>query len=66
MGLQVIGAGVGRTGTASLKIALEKLGLGRCYHMSEVLADPDHIAHWIDVAAGNAAWIGSSTTLARR
>jgi Sulfotransferase domain len=33
MGLEVIGAGVGRTGTTSLKVALEQLGLGPCYHM---------------------------------
>ena len=34
--LQVIGAGCGRTGTASLKKALEILGLAPCYHMREV------------------------------
>ena len=33
MGLKVIGAGLGRTGTMSLKIALEKLLGGPCYHM---------------------------------
>ncbi len=42
--LQVIGAGLGRTGTTSLKVALEQL-LGKpCYHMLEVRerpADPD-------------------------
>jgi Sulfotransferase domain len=32
----VIGAGFGRTGTMSLKVALEELGFGPCYHMSEV------------------------------
>ena len=36
-GLKIIGAGFGRTGTASLKAALEALGFGPCYHMSEVL-----------------------------
>ena len=36
MGLKVIGAGLGRTGTASLKVALEQLGFGPCYHMGEV------------------------------
>ncbi len=44
MGLRVIGAGLGRTGTASLKAALEELLGGRCYHMFEVRnrpADPD-------------------------
>jgi hypothetical protein len=34
--LEVIGAGFGRTGTMSLKVALEELGFGPCYHMREV------------------------------
>jgi hypothetical protein len=38
MPIQVIGAGLGRTGTLSLKAALEALGFTRCYHMVEVLA----------------------------
>jgi hypothetical protein len=37
MGLQVIGSGFGRTGTMSLKRALEQLGFGPCHHMEEVL-----------------------------
>ncbi len=36
MTLQVIGASLGRTGTLSLKLALERLGFGPCYHMVEV------------------------------
>ena len=36
MAIEVIGAGFGRTGTLSLKHALEQLGFGRCYHMMEV------------------------------
>ena len=36
MTLKVIGAGVGRTGTHSLKIALEQLLGGPCHHMVEV------------------------------
>jgi len=36
MTLKVIGAGFGRTGTMSLKLALEQLGFGPCYHMAEV------------------------------
>jgi len=46
MSLTLIGAGFGRTGTASLKIALEKLGLGRCYHMLEVFSNPGHAPLW--------------------
>jgi sulfotransferase family protein len=51
MAIRVIGAGVGRTGTMSLKGALETL-LGRpCYHMLEVITHPEHIEVWH--AAGN-------------
>lgn len=52
MSLTVIGAGFPRTGTASLKAAFEELGLGRCYHMSEVFDKPDHWALWTDAADG--------------
>tara|TARA_R110002124_G_scaffold29573_3_gene102878 strand:+ start:1082 stop:1219 length:138 start_codon:yes stop_codon:yes gene_type:complete len=44
MGLSVIGAGFGRTGTESLKNALEILGYGPCYHMFEVLPYPERVA----------------------
>ena len=56
MAIKVIGAGMGRTGTASLKVALEELGIGRCYHMSEVLKHPEYIPDWINAANGNADW----------
>src|SRR5437763_16346089 len=39
--LRVIGAGFGRTGTLSLKAALEQLGFGPCMHMVPLLQDPD-------------------------
>lgn len=39
--LRVVGAGIGRTGTYSLKVALERLLGGRCHHMAEVLVDVD-------------------------
>ena len=41
MSLRVIGAGFGRTGTLSLKVALEKLGFGPCHHMKEVVENQD-------------------------
>src|ERR671912_2545704 len=47
MALEVIGAGFGRTGTMSLKVALETLGFGPCYHMTEVFAHPEHTGFWI-------------------
>ena len=40
MTLQVVGAGVGRTGTHSLKLALEQLLGGPCHHMLEIIGDP--------------------------
>ena len=45
--MKVIGAGFGRTGTMSLKVALETLGFDPCYHMTEVFAHPDHAGFWI-------------------
>ena len=50
--LQVIGVGLGRTGTNSLKLALEQLGFGPCYHMSEVFQHPERARRWQDRAAG--------------
>ena len=46
MSIKVIGAGFGRTGTHSLKLALEQLGFGPCYHMVEVSTHPEHIPVW--------------------
>jgi hypothetical protein len=48
--LKVIGAGFGRTGTLSLKAALEELGFGPCYHMTELFDKPDHIRFWDEAA----------------
>ena len=50
--MQIIGAGFGRTGTMSLKTALEELGFGPCYHMIEVYKHPSHIKGWQAVADG--------------
>ena len=44
--MRVIGAGFGRTGTMSLKVALEDLGFGPCYHMTEVFEHPEHAESW--------------------
>ncbi|MEM9624129.1 MAG: sulfotransferase family protein [Pseudomonadota bacterium] len=52
MGLKIIGAGFGRTGTLSLKFALEKLGFDKCYHMMEVEHHPEHVQQWINCAGG--------------
>lgn len=50
--MKVIGAGFGRTGTRSLKAALELLGYGPCYHMSAVIAEPYRVRQWLDVGEG--------------
>lgn len=46
--LKVIGFGYPRTGTMSLKHALEMLGHGPCYHMIEVFRRPTDAAFWMD------------------
>ena len=46
MTLRVIGAGFGRTGTLSLKAALERLGFAKCYHMLELLMNPQQVVYW--------------------
>jgi hypothetical protein len=51
MALEVIGPGFGRTGTMSLKHALEILGLGPCHHMEEVFKNPPQVRYWQAVAA---------------
>jgi len=50
--VKVIGVGVGRTGTLSLKAALERLGFGPCFHGRHVLDHPDRLPLWRAAAAG--------------
>lgn len=50
--MKVIGAGFGRTGTKSVKYALEQLGFGPCYHMMEVFKHSEHIPLWHKAAFG--------------
>ena len=52
MPLSVIGAGFGRTGTMSLKLALDRLGFGPCYHMVEVFKNPKASGYWEAAADG--------------
>jgi len=55
--MRVIGAGFGRTGTLSLKRALEDLGFGPTYHMQELMRRPSHVEHWLRFArTGVADW----------
>ena len=52
MKLRVVGAGLGRTGTLSLRVAFEQLLGAPCYHMAEVFAHMEHIPVWTDAANG--------------
>ena len=52
MTLRLIGAGFGRTATMSAKHALERIGLERCYHMIEVIQQPERARVWLEAARG--------------
>ena len=52
MSLKVVGAGLGRTGTHSLKLALERLLGEPCYHMLEVFEHPEHVPFWHQATLG--------------
>jgi len=54
--MQIIGAGMPRTGTLTQKMALDMLGIGPCYHMVNVLADLDQAALWQRALDGEAPW----------
>ncbi|MFK7882297.1 sulfotransferase family protein [Roseobacter sp.] len=57
MTLKVIGAGLGRTGTYSLRLAINELGLGPCFHMEDVATNmPVQLPLWRAAAAGQADW----------
>ena len=49
MGIEVINAAFGRTGTHSFQRAMEILGYGKCYHMEEVLKN-NHGSTWVQIA----------------
>ena len=66
MTLRVVGAGVGRTGTHSLKLALERLLGEPCYHMSELRVRPEDADVWRLAAEGVAPdWTAFSTATSR-
>ena len=52
--LKVVGAGLGRTGTNSLKLALEILLGGPCYHMFELMQRRGDLPMWQAAVAGEA------------
>ena len=54
MALKVIGAGFGRTGTLSMKAALEQLGYDKCHHMYEVMPNDAQLDAWHAISQGHA------------
>lgn len=56
MALTVIGSGLPRTGTLSLKAALTQLGFGPCHHMLELVTHPERMALWVAAGDGGADW----------
>lgn len=56
MALEIIGSGLGRTGTKSMQTALDMLGFGPCHHMSEMFTHPETLPHWIAAAKGARNW----------
>src|SRR5262249_21001637 len=55
MPLKIIGAGLPRTGTRSLQIALDHLGFGPCHHMYELLEDSSQWPAWMRIYNGEGA-----------
>lgn len=55
MTLAVIGAGFGRTGTESMRFALEALGFGPCHHMRQVYPNDLQMKRWAEVVLGGRA-----------
>ncbi|SDB51528.1 hypothetical protein SAMN03097699_1845 [Flavobacteriaceae bacterium MAR_2010_188] len=57
MAINIIGAGVGRTGTYTLRLALNQLGHGPCHHMEEVVKNMDvQVSLWSETLKGNTNW----------
>ena len=52
MAIEIIGAGFGRTGTHSLKLALQRLGFSNCYHMDDLVGNPENLHYWEDARDG--------------
>jgi sulfotransferase family protein len=56
MSMQIIGAGLPRTGTLTQKLALEQLGFGPSYHWVNVIADLDQVDVWNRALDGEGPW----------
>ena len=57
MSIKIIGAGLPRTGTNTLKASLEQLGYTKTYHMKELLVHPETLHHWLTLRdTGTTDW----------
>ncbi len=53
--MKIIGAGLPRAGTSSLKAALDRVGFGPTYHMFELMQNPEHVDRWRPVTSGESS-----------
>jgi len=59
MSIKIIGAGLPRTGTNTLKESLERLGYTKTYHMKELLVNPKNLHYWLTLKdTGTTDWDG--------
>ena len=59
MSITIIGAGLPRTGTNTLKESLEILGYTKTYHMKELLVHPEDLHYWLTLEqTGSTDWDG--------
>ena len=57
MSIKIIGAGLPRTGTNTLKASLETLGYSKTYHMKELLMNPKNLHYWLKLEeTGSTDW----------
>ncbi len=56
MALEIVGTGLGRTGTKSMQTALTMLGFGPCHHMAEMFPHPEYLPKWIATGRGAKNW----------
>jgi hypothetical protein len=57
MSIKIIGAGLPRTGTNTLKASLEQLGYNKTYHMKELLGHPENLHYWLSLqSTGITKW----------
>ncbi|MEW1685875.1 sulfotransferase family protein [Streptomyces sp. NPDC093594] len=52
--LELVNAGLGRTGTTSLKAALDRLGLGPSFHMFDIVGDTERLQQWEGIVCDGA------------